>query len=259
MVDLFTKKNLATLANFASSNVLVGFDYDGTLAPIVSRPARARMRAVTRRLLSRVAESYPCVVISGRSHDDLVKRLGRLPLWHLFGNHGLEPWAQTKDSALQVHDWVRHLRDRLAIYPGLVVEDKKYSVTVHYRHVRDKGRVRQAIAKAVRALSNVRALGGDQAVNLILRGGPDKGVALQRARRVLACETAIYVGDDETDEDAFTSAPPGQLLAIRVGDSRASRARYRLRRQADIDTLLEMLLKLRGGRSAPAGPPRRAW
>jgi trehalose 6-phosphate phosphatase len=250
MGDILAKRNLSMLADFACSSVLVGFDYDGTLAPIASDPACARMRAVTRRLLSRVARSYPCIVISGRADDDLTKRLRRLPLWHVIGNHGLEPGAQTTASALLVYQWAQQLRERLEAHPGVIVEDKEYSVTVHYRHARHKALVRQAIARALRALPNVRALDGKQAVNLVLRDGPDKGAALQQARRVLACETAIYVGDDRTDEDAFASAPPSQLLAIRVGATRASRARYHLRSQADIDRFLQTLLTLRTRRSA---------
>jgi trehalose 6-phosphate phosphatase len=199
------------------------------------------------------------VVISGRTHDDLAKRLDRLPLCHVFGHHGLESRAQSIDSAMQVREWVRYLRVRLVTHSGLVVEDKKYSVTVHYRRVRDKARVRKAIANAVRALSNARPLGGDQAVNLILRDGPDKGVALQKARSSLGCDTAIYVGDDDSDEDAFASAAPGHLLAIRVGSAKASRARYRLKTQADIDSLLSTLLTLRERRPPAARPLGRPW
>jgi trehalose 6-phosphate phosphatase len=102
----------------------------------------------------------------------------------------------------------------------------------------------------------VRPLGGDQAVNLLLRNGPDKGVALQDARRSLGCETAIYVGDDETDEDAFASGAPGHRLGIRVGSTKASQARYRLKTQADIDSLLQTLLTLRA-RRFPAAELRR--
>jgi trehalose 6-phosphate phosphatase len=245
MGDILAKRHRATLADFACSSVLLGFDYDGTLAPIASRPASARMRRATRHLLGRVARRYPSVVISGRTRDDLARRLGRLPLWHMIGNHGLEPWAENATSAAQVRQWVTKLRARLAGHRGVVVEDKTFSVTVHYRHARHKARVRRLIAGAIRALNNVRALQGEQAISLILRDGPNKGVALQRVRRVLSCETAIYVGDDGTDEDAFASAPPDQLLAIRVGPVNGTRAPYHIRSQASIDRLLESLLQLR--------------
>jgi len=255
MRNILAKSNLSTLSDFACSSVLLGFDYDGTLARIVSSPSRARMRDPTRRLLWRVARSYPCVVISGRRRDDLAKRLAHLPLWQIYGNHGLEPWAENEKFLPSVREWVRHLHAVLGTHPGIVIEDKKYSVAVHYRHVRDKARVRRTIQKATRGLQGVRVLGGDEAVNLIPSGGADKGVALQDARRLLACDTAIYVGDDDTDEVAFASAPPSELLGIRVGPARFSRALYRLNTQRDIDRLLRMLLALRGRTSTKHGLP----
>lgn len=230
--------------------MLVGFDYDGTLAPIVPDPRRVRMRRRTRRLLAEVARCYPCIVLSGRRLDDLARRLAGIPVWSVFGNHGLEPWAQAEHSAVCVNDWVRRLRQRLLAHPGIVIEDKRYSVTVHYRHVRNKARVRRAILEAVRDLPGARAIGGVEAVSVIPSGSLNKGLALQRARRVLACDTAIYLGDDETDEDAFTSAGRHRLLAIRIGTAGASRARYRLRAQTEIDAFLQKLLTFRSPRRA---------
>jgi trehalose 6-phosphate phosphatase len=244
-LDILAKRNLATLANFACSNVLLGFDYDGTLAPIVSNPAHASMRAATRRLLARVAKRYPCVVISGRSRDDIARRVKGVSLWQVFGNHGFEPWESRAGALALVGEWVRQLQARLSGCDGIVVEDKKYSVTVHYRQARMKAQALGTIVKAVRNLPNVRVRSGDEAVNLTVCDGPDKGIALQRARRVLACETAIYVGDNGTDEDAFASGPQDQLLAVRVGASRSSRAGYCLKSQADIDRFLSSLLVLR--------------
>jgi trehalose 6-phosphate phosphatase len=255
--DILAKTNRSTLSDFAYSNVLLGFDYDGTLARIVSRPRRARMRLATRRLLVKVARCYPCVVISGRRRDDLATRLRGLPLWQIFGNHGLEPWAQNEKALSAVREWVSQLRASLATHPGVVIEDKRYSVAVHYRHVRDKARVRRAITNVTRGLRGVRVFGGAEAVNLIPRGTGDKGTALQHARRALACDRAIYVGDDDTDEVAFASAPATQLLGIRIGHALSSRAGYRLQTQRDIDRLLRTLLSLRAGASALSADSRR--
>jgi trehalose 6-phosphate phosphatase len=249
MQNILAKSNFSTLANFACSSVLIGFDYDGTLAPITPTPEKARMRRTTRALLARVARQYPCVVISGRLLDDVAKRLQELPLWHVFGNHGLEPWEQTKETADRVNGWLDVLNAHLKRFPGVFVENKKYSVTVHYRHAADKARVRTAIAAAIGELPYVRAVGGEQAVNLVVQDSADKGAALQRARRVLSCETAIYVGDDETDEDAFGSAPREQLLSIRVGAARASRAGFYLESQAHMDRFLRALLRIRSLRA----------
>lgn len=197
--NILAKRNLPELAGFASSNVLLAFDYDGTLAPIVQTPAHARMRPETRRLLTAVARRYPCVVISGRPLDDVTQKLDQIPVWYVFGDFGHEPASEGLKPPAQVRDWARQLTERLP----------------------------------------------SQAVTVMPRGGPDKGVALQNARRLFACDTAIYVGDDETDEDAFGSDGPGRLLSVRVGASRVSKARYCVKRQADVDTLLRTLLTFR--------------
>jgi trehalose 6-phosphate phosphatase len=246
---LLAKRHVATLAHFASSNVVVAFDYDGTLAPTTGDPARARLRRRTRRLLGALALRYPCVVISGRCHDDVSMRLAGIPVWYVFGNHGAEPCSPDAVYANRVRRWADHLRRRLPTEPGLVVENKTYSLAIHYRHVRRKGDVVPLIHQAVAGLPGSRVIGGNQAINLLPREAPHKGTALERARRHLACDCAVYVGDDDTDEDAFAAAPPERLLAVRIGPSRATRAAYYLRTQSEVDSLLNTLIRLRSSRS----------
>jgi len=248
----------ALLAWFADSNVLLAFDYDGTLAPITAKHEAARLRAPTRALLARAARLYPCVVISGRALDDLTKRLRNIPAWFLFGNHGLEPPPPGTPSPLAPQAWVLHLKKRLPPDPGLLIEDKRYSLTIHYRHARDKRRAIEAIEQAVAELPDARAIGGAEAVSLLPRGSGHKGAALQQACRWFACDSAIYVGDDGTDEDAFASTYPEKLLTIRVGRATDSRAAYHLDRQEDVDRLLAVLVELRTRDSiAPRGRTRQ--
>jgi trehalose-6-phosphatase len=70
-------------------------------------------------------------------------------------------------------------------------------------------------------------------------------MALERLRAELACDTAIYVGDDDTDEDVFSRDEPGRLLGVRVGATRHTDAPYALRSQDDVDQLLARLVQLR--------------
>ena len=249
MESILANDHRALLAWFARSNVLLAFDYDGTLAPIASTPESARMRHSTRVLLARAARLYPCVIISGRALDDLTRRLRHIPAWYLFGNHGLEPPPAGAAAPTPAHAWALHLKKHLPPDPGLVIEDKRYSLTIHYRNVRDKRAAIDAINHAVSELPDARALAGAEAISLLPRGGGDKGVALQQASRWFACDSAIYVGDDATDEDAFTSKYPERLLTIRVGHTEESRASYHLDRQEDIDVLLGILVELRNGES----------
>ena len=94
----------------------------------------------------------------------------------------------------------------------------------------------------------MRLVGGKLVVNFLVPDAPHKGLAMERERSHFACDTVIYVGDDETDEDVFQIDRPGQLLSIRVGRKRTSAAPYYIRNQAEIDRLLEVLVSLRGGR-----------
>ena len=147
--QILSKRNAHVLARFAAADVLVALDYDGTLAPIVSTPRKARMRPCTRQLLAAVAKRYPCVVISGRMRDDVTARVSSIPVWHVAGNHGLEPWGEQEAYAAKVRRWVRQLRLGLDGMVGVAIEDKTYSLTVHYRTAKRKEPARRAIAAAI--------------------------------------------------------------------------------------------------------------
>ena len=245
MRDLLSRRHRDVLRQFAWSNVLLAFDFDGTLAPIVAEPDRATMRPMTRRLLESAAERYPIVVISGRTRADTRGRLHGIGVRQVIGNHGIEPLHATDRIARQVQEWLPSLRARLARFKGVRIEDKDFSVAVHYRLSRRKRAARAAILAAAASFQDVRVIGGKLVVNILPNGAPHKGMALERAREEFRCDTAIYVGDDETDEDVFTLDQPGRLLSVRIGARRSSAASYFVRNQAAIDRLLQSLIALR--------------
>lgn len=245
MKHILSRDGVRMLEQVAWSRVLLAFDFDGTLAPIVKDPAAARLSKQTRRLLAAVAARYPSAVISGRGRADVAARLEGLPLVDIVGNHGLEPFAHSADLRGPVEGWTRVLRAALAGWNGVEVEDKGMSVAIHFRQSRQKKAAHAAILQAIRAISQVRVMGGKQVVNLLPDGAPHKGTALERVRSAQGCDTALFVGDDETDEDVFALDQPGQLVSIRVGANRTSAARYYVRDRPEVDRLLERLIQLR--------------
>lgn len=249
MKDILRERNRDVLAEFAGSNVLLAFDFDGTLAPIVEEPADARMRSETSRLLKDAAGLYPCIVVSGRAQSDLLGRLESVPVRGVVGNHGVEPWGTSRELGDEVRRWHPLLEQKLSGMAGVAIEDKSFSVSVHYRRARDKEGARARILEAAAALGDVRVIGGLQVVNILPRGAPHKGTALVGERDRLGCDSAIYVGDDDTDEDVFTLETPGRLLGIRVGPSKDSAAKYSIASQADVDELLRVLVGLRREKS----------
>ncbi len=245
MRRLLSAANLPTLKKFASSNVLVAFDFDGTLAPIVSKPEKAALRPATQKLLRNLASLFPCVVVSGRGRDDVRRKLHGIPLREIIGNHGIEPWHSSGELARAVKSWIPRLKQGLDNFDGVVLENKLFSVSVHFRHACNKKKALKAITEIARTLPGARLLGGKQVVNIVPEGAPDKGRAVERARQEMKCDKVIYVGDDKTDEDVFAVARRGRTLTIRVGPSRSSSAHFYIRDQREIDRLLKALIELR--------------
>jgi trehalose 6-phosphate phosphatase len=247
MRDIMAAAHRAILEEFAWSNVLLGFDFDGTLAPIVDRPAQASLRDATRALLGVLCGLYPAVVISGRAQADVFRKVRGTGVREVIGNHGVQRWNTAPPQDRRVERWRALLEDVVRTHKGVTVEDKGFSIAVHYRSSREKRKARAVILRAADTLTGARVTCGKQVINVRPADAVHKGIALERARARLGCDTAIYVGDDETDEDVFALDRPGRLLTIRVGPSRASAAAYCVRDQLAVDRLLRALISFRRG------------
>lgn len=242
MRHLLTRAGEAALAAVMARHPVLAFDFDGTLAPLVERPPLAWMNDTTIARLRQLSARHPIVVISGRAADDVRARLCEIPIAGVSGNHGQEPWGATPEIEARVDGWARALTERFGRVPGLELEHKRWSLTVDYRHVPDLEHTGRQLAAFARQLPGCRVLGGRHAdLNLAPAGEHHKGTALQRHLDLLDRRTAIYVGDDRTDEDAF-SQPIDGLLSVRVGQKTGSRAQYFLDEQAEVDVLLDRLL-----------------
>ena len=146
---ILSPRHVPVLRTFARTHVLLAFDYDGTLSPIAPTPERARLPAATRRLLTQVARLYPVVVISGRALADIGARVADIGVQQIFGNHGLEWSRATSRPTAQVRRWVAPLREQLAGEPGVMIEDKAHSLSVHFRLAPDQERALRHILPVV--------------------------------------------------------------------------------------------------------------
>jgi trehalose 6-phosphate phosphatase len=242
---LFAPGNNSTLTRFLTSRVLLAFDFDGTLAPIVADRDAARMRRRTLHLLDVVCRVYPCAVISGRRQEDVRRRLEGVPVRHVLGNHGLQPGDVDAAVFADLIELRRGLEVQLAGAPGIEVEDKHHSLALHYRRAPDRPGAR---AKIQQVLSDVqpafRVVPGKLVFDVVPEGAPHKGSALARLCSAEGVESAVYVGDDVTDEDVFRMADPERLLPVRIGRSQSSAAPYYLRDQRELDALLRCVVQL---------------
>ena len=200
------------------------------------------MRASTRRLLRRASRLYPCVVITGRAKADVLGRLRNIEVCRVVGNHGAEPSPEADAMRRRVRQWLPVLEG--APVPAARRGHRGQGIFGGGSLSAGPGEERDTTGRSDgRPIAQGRAVvGGKLVVNLLVPDAPHKGLALERERSHFACDTVIYVGDDDTDEDVFQLDRPGQLLSIRVGRKRTSAAPYYIRNQAEIDRLLETLV-----------------
>jgi trehalose 6-phosphate phosphatase len=263
MKDLLATANRGILVQLAKARSLLAFDFDGTLAPLTPQRQDAAMRASTREHLIRLCHLFPCAVISGRSRADTAARLVGVPTRYVIGNHGLEPGGDLRAAERAATRAMKLVRPLLLKWPGVELEDKRYSFSLHYRRAKRPTEVPDELANMLLGLPvALRVIPGKMVLNAVAASAPDKGDALLLLAERERAEMALYVGDDVTDEDVFELhlrrhlqkpwlGSTGKVMTVRVGRSRSSAARYFLRGQRQIDELLSRLAALRRGRATP--------
>jgi alpha,alpha-trehalase len=234
----------------------VFLDYDGTLTPIVQRPEEAVLPESTRASLIRLAARRPVAILSGRDLDDVRSMVGIEGLTYA-GSHGFDIVTAGGHRELRGTEFSpaldaaeSELRHAFADGPpGAWVERKRLAIAVHYRQV-DPSLVPDVERRvdAVRAgHPDLRRTGGKMVFELRPSIEWDKGKALLSLIDLLALGEAdvvpVYVGDDETDEDAFR-AVLGRGIGIVVGEADAERstaATYRVGTPEEVRQLLDGL------------------
>jgi trehalose 6-phosphate phosphatase len=256
MKDLLHPRHHAALARLVGEHpppqLLLAFDYDGVLAPLVRDPHGAFMDRTTRRLLQRAGELYPVAVVSGRAWRDVQRFVGSA-VSLVVGNHGFElgrPVAVPERVLRRVRGWRRRLEAALAGVPGLHFEDKRSTLAIHYGLSRAWRVAERAVYEAANQLEGTRLIPGKKVLNVLPHDFPSKGDAVRALLTKLGCDAALYAGDDVTDEDAFAVGAP-LVFGVHVGRG-PSLAPWRLREQRDVDALLARLIELAEGVGRPA-------
>lgn len=245
-MPLFSRTGLQALRAHLAHPMLFVFDFDGVVAPLISARDKARPRAATLPLLRRLAREHTVAVVSGRGRKDVKDKLGFRPDF-LVGNHGVEGIAEFAD--LRTHSrrisraWKRTLAEQLPPLLGIDVEDKSYSLSVHYRQsARPRSALKTILKIATRLRPPPRVVLGKMVVNLVLPRAPHKGTAVRHLMKKTGFTRALFVGDDWTDEDVFRLRDP-RIFGIRVGRNTTSHAPYYLKDQLQMDRLLREILR----------------
>jgi trehalose 6-phosphate phosphatase len=241
-----------------STQVLLFADFDGTLVPIQEEPTKCFLSPAVSRTLSALAgcDRVAVGLVSGRSLEDLRTRVGLAGIAYA-GNHGLEiegpGFCFREPSAAQMTEeldkLVSDLRPAITEIPGAWIEHKGLSVSIHYRETPP--------ANVPRLIDVVRrgAAPSHDTHKTVLRHGKmvlevrpavdwHKGKAIHWLANRLSAPGVepmlIYLGDDDTDEDAFAALP--DEVTILVGENRRTSATYYVRDPKEVQQFLDWLL-----------------
>ena len=241
------------------SPLAILLDIDGTLCDIVPTPEDARVPDETRAVLERLAKlpDVHIALVTGRGVADAFRVAGLNGIY-ISGNHGIETADTT--GAIEVDSAAdeaiaafREAADELLItvsrYPAVRLEDKHYTIGVHYRNlIPIMIPSLRSEMQAFGAREGIRVTEGNHIFDIRPARAADKGVAaLRLARRVGADQPGaalLFAGDDVTDEDAFQALREHipHAITIAVGGRVAqTRAQYAVQTPDDMRRLLEQL------------------
>ena len=213
----------AAVARVRGRHILLLTDFDGTLSELAATPADA---VVSNPVLDAFASmsavpELTLGVVSGRRMDDVAARVGPAAEY-VAGLHGLEIRGHGEEFSHRALDEVEPViaklamaaEPRLAWCRGCFLENKRWALTCHVRMADpDEGEQAleefEAIAEPYLESRILRLLIGSKAVELLPAVDWNKGRAVEWIRARVARDTrrsvsVIYLGDDRTDEDAFT-------------------------------------------------------
>ena len=226
-------------------------DYDGTLTPIVSRPDLALCPPEVKALLERLRDSAHVLlaIVSGRSLEDVREKVG-IPGIIYVGNHGLDiqnPAGMhqkrlSPSREKELRKIIQTLQESFGEIPGILFENKGPILAIHYRNVAQRyfawihkvlketlekwrGRWKIAQGKMVFEIRPEVDFHKGKAVKEILKGTSENLLP-------------IYIGDDQTDEDAFR-ALKGRGITVFVGPGGVtSEAEYYLENPSEVQLFL---------------------
>lgn len=259
---------------FSAKRILLLLDFDGTLTPIVDRPGEAELPSEMEGILKFLTRKrgFEIAIISGRSLYDLRQKIKIRNIIYV-GNHGLEIekrgkkfiHPQASKSIPTMKELKKILKARLGSIRGTIIEDKRVGLAVHYRRVKnsDVPEVKRTVKQVFRPFVEKGKIKIGRGKKMVEAKPPimwDKGKAASMLINYFRQEKPlpIYLGDDKTDEDAFSSLD-GKGITVFVGKPGKSKAKFFLKNIREVRIFLKRLSAFKVGGHKPSaqknGPP----
>ncbi len=237
--------------------LLVALDFDGTLAPEVDDPEKARALPEAHDAVLALLElpNTRVALVSGRALRSLENVSGLPDTALLVGSHGIELRLDSPDITLALDS--AELQDRKALgevldevadsFDDVWVEKKPAGFALHTRLATEhNSRVAHlvALSEATAEIDDLTVRSGKNVLEFSVRS-TTKGEAIEHLREYTRADAVFFAGDDVTDEDAFAALQPHDLgLKSGPGDTLAN---YRVRDPLQVAQVLSLLANYRSG------------
>ncbi|WP_407307367.1 trehalose-phosphatase [Acinetobacter sp.] len=225
-------------------------DIDGTLSEFNADPSQSFIPKTTLQILQQLKDlEIPVIAITGRSVKVASQLFSPLQL-PIAGTHGLEiqidpeeklnAWIDKNDISLLQHN----VQKACLSYPQLRVENKDYSVAIHYREYPELAEIAKKIAHDIQRTQPNFKINNGKYVFELLPAKADKGQAIQKILDHYNFPNVfpIFIGDDQTDESGFKIINKYHGVSIKVGEEE-TQACYRLKNVADVAHFLDLFLR----------------
>jgi trehalose 6-phosphate synthase/phosphatase len=235
-----------------ATDKLVLLDYDGTLVNYELIPDNARLPEHLADILIQLIDKpqTKVFIISGRSHKDIDKLLGRLPI-SIIADHG----AMVKENGVWENQIIDKCLWKKTIYPLLdqitltcpksFIEEKLFSLAWHYRNTESQSgythsRELISILENIIDLYELKILDGNKVVEIMAKN-IGKGKAVKKFFNPDEYDFILSIGDDATDEEMFEFFLKNtNAFTVKVGDG-YTLAKYKLDSVKDVVMLLKQL------------------
>ncbi|KAL9657817.1 hypothetical protein ABK040_013155 [Willaertia magna] len=256
------------LAKQQEKQIVFFLDYDGTLSPIVERPELAILTNETRNAVENLSQHFLTSIISGRKLLDVKEKVNLENLFYA-GSHGFDIQGNCKilkkynlqyDESLDLikrNDLINdevfkicfaeefipileqvffELKEKLENINGCILENNKFSLSVHYRLIPNEEIIKEIENVIVTTLQKTqdktKLTHGKKVFEIRANYDWHKGKAVLELLKLWNLKEnhsvlGIYIGDDKTDEDAFESLAKSNLgFGILVANEEDERIYY---------------------------------
>ncbi len=215
---------------FARENIsALLMDFDGTLAPFRVDPLKVQLWSGVHGILQQIQDTGKTrmAIITGRPALEVASLFALRQPIEIWGAHGAERLdiggkLEKESLSVETHSALiaaKHALHSVHFKGRVRIEEKWDAVAMHCRGV-PTHLAREAIERTLDVLYPFSDIAGLQILRfdggIELRAGRKKGDAVRQILDELEQEAPVaYLGDDETDEDAFQSLA-GRGLSILV-------------------------------------------